>query len=168
MLFTESVAVGDVILLTLKGELRVPDDQLLTRTVRRLVRAGGRRVLVDLQQVTAVDAAGLGALLSARNLLADGGGRIELLNPGPRVRHLMTLTNLFSVFEVVETDVVDPSALEKHFQDSDTECFVGRTAQNGRLSDAQQTAAKARGPLTFALSPRGRAAPSPNANEGDA
>src|SRR5262249_15450520 len=113
---------GDAILLTLKGELRVPDDQLLTRTVRRLLRPGDRRLLLDLEQVTAVDAAGLGALLSARNLVADRGGRIELLNPGPRVRHLMVLTKLFSVFEVVETDVVDSSALDMN---TDTKCVVG-------------------------------------------
>ncbi len=112
MLLIAHHRVNGGVLLKLKHELRAPDgDQLLLRTVRRIVRAGCRRVFLDLAQVTDVDAAGLGALVFARNHVHDTGGTIALLNPGQRVRRLLAMTKLYSVLNVVEANPLDSSSM---------------------------------------------------------
>ena len=59
----------------------------------------GRDVVLDLTQVDAIDAAGIGALIS----LQAAGVYLKLMNPTPQVREILKLTNLDSVFEIVES-----------------------------------------------------------------
>jgi anti-anti-sigma factor len=110
------MAAAGVVLLHLEGELRVlQGDQLLIEAVRPLARAGFRVVLLDLQGVTEIDAAGLGALASARNLVTEVGGQIVLLNPGRRVAQLLSVTGLLSVFDVIEEDAKEHRARHRRY-----------------------------------------------------
>ena len=56
--------------------------------------------LVDLGGVTAIDAAGLGALISLR----AAGSYVRLVDPSETVRRVLTLTNLHSVFGISESE----------------------------------------------------------------
>jgi anti-anti-sigma factor len=53
---------------------------------------------LDMSQVQMVDAAGLGMLVVLHHCAAQSGHRLRLLNPGPRVAQLLSLTRLDSVF----------------------------------------------------------------------
>ena len=67
-------------------------DALITQRAHRLV--------LDLEQVHAVDAAGLGTLVCLLNWCENHGIELTVVNPSPRVRSLMEITNLDSVFHI--------------------------------------------------------------------
>lgn len=56
-------------------------------------------LVVDLQHVQAIDAAGLGLLVELHSRAVDKDGDFTLVNPSPWVRRLMSLTNLESVLQ---------------------------------------------------------------------
>jgi len=58
-----------------------------------------RSLVVDLRQVHAIDAAGLGLLVELHCHALQNDGDFTLANPSPWVRRLMALTNLESVLQ---------------------------------------------------------------------
>jgi anti-anti-sigma factor len=91
---------GEYVVLDLSGALVWPRaDRTLAETVRRHVLGGWRRVVINLAEVGAIDAAGLGTLVSAFTRGRDAGGAIVLAGLRPRVRQLMAVTGLLDVFE---------------------------------------------------------------------
>ena len=61
-----------------------------------------RNMVVDLQQVQAIDAAGLGLLVELHCRALEKAGDFSVANPSPCVRRLMALTNLESVLQFDE------------------------------------------------------------------
>ncbi len=64
----------------------------------------GRNIILDLRGVDAIDAAGIGLLIS----LQAAGIYLRLMNATKRVREILRVTNLDSIFEICEA----PSAGE--------------------------------------------------------
>jgi anti-anti-sigma factor len=62
-----------------------------------------RDIVVDLRGVTAIDAAGIGALISLR----ASGTYLRLLDPSETVRQVLRLTHLHSVFDIPESECRD-------------------------------------------------------------
>ena len=94
--------VGEALVLHLDGDLQTPcGDSAFLEAVARFVGEGHRLVLADLSAVRSADAAGLGALVRARNLLVAVGGELQLTNPNRFVRELLRLTKLHTVIRVV-------------------------------------------------------------------
>ena len=97
------------------------DGQVILRCEGRLVlghetgllcaaiRQTSRELMVDLHDVTAVDAAGIGALVC----LQSAGFYLTLADPSPIVREVLARTDLDSVFEISETRV-NASPLNSH------------------------------------------------------
>jgi anti-anti-sigma factor len=70
-------------------------------------------ILVDLSGVTAIDAAGIGALISLR----AAGTYLRLVDPSERVRQVFRLTNLDSVFDISESECRKLSATPLELKD---------------------------------------------------
>jgi anti-anti-sigma factor len=70
-----------------------------TRVLCAVLRKKAREVILDLRDVTEIDAAGIGALVS----LQAAGIYLKLLNPKPMIREVFRVTKLDSVFEIVES-----------------------------------------------------------------
>lgn len=62
-----------------------------------------RDVILDLSGVTAIDAAGIGALVS----LQAAGTYLRLVRPSLAVHHVLRLTSLDSVFEISESECTE-------------------------------------------------------------
>jgi anti-anti-sigma factor len=87
--------LGDVIILHCAGRIvRGEETAILCTAVGRY----GRNILVDLSQVDALDAAGVGALLA----LQAAGVYLKLVSPTKPVREILRITNLESVFEFAD------------------------------------------------------------------
>jgi len=65
-----------------------------------VVQQHGRDIILDLSGVTAIDAAGIGALVS----LQAAGSYLRLVGPSLVVRQILRLTSLDSVFEISELE----------------------------------------------------------------
>jgi anti-sigma B factor antagonist len=80
------------------GRLVLESGTMLRTEVHRLIRPGARLVL-DLTSVTHCDSMGLGGMIALYVSARSGGSRLELINLGPQVRRLFSMTNLLSLFE---------------------------------------------------------------------
>lgn len=101
----EQSRAGDVTTLALKGKLTISDGgELLKDSVSSVVREGHRKLLLDLTEVPYIDSAGLGEMVRAYIAVDRQGGKLKLLGVTKRIRDLLRLTKLLSVFEVFETE----------------------------------------------------------------
>ena len=98
-------AAGKVTVLILKGDLKLGDGQaLLKDKINSLLHQGRKHVLIDLGGVGYIDSSGIGELASAFTSAAKAGGSIKLLNLTKRVRDLLAITKLLTVFDTFDTE----------------------------------------------------------------
>lgn len=97
MLNVQRKNLGTVSLLNLEGQLVVGETEVLHDVIQTLPPASS--VIVDLSQVTHVDAHGLGMMLQLREQAQARGMRFELTNIRQPLRELLRITRLDSVFQ---------------------------------------------------------------------
>ena len=90
--------LGNATIFRCRGGITVEHVDLLRMTVLKHVAL--RTAVLDLAGVTAVDAAGVGILVSLRCWARTTKTRFKLMNLTPRVEDLLELFNLRSAFEI--------------------------------------------------------------------
>jgi anti-anti-sigma factor len=80
------------------------DDSLIIGAVAQLLEAGVQRVVINLGGISHVDSAGLRMLLAARSAVAERDGHLALVGATPRVREVLSVTRLNTVFDLYETE----------------------------------------------------------------
>jgi anti-sigma B factor antagonist len=101
----EQRAVGDVIVLDLKGKITLGEgDELLKDKVNSLVNQGHRKIVLNLAEVPYIDSAGLGEIVRTYTTVSRQGGSLKLLNLTKRITDLLSITKLLTVFETFETE----------------------------------------------------------------
>ena len=83
-----------------RGKLLSNSTDLLYAPISSLIGTN-RRVVLDLSGLTQMDSMGLGSLVRLYLSARSHGCSLELMNLGQKVRDLLILTNLISVFNVV-------------------------------------------------------------------
>jgi anti-sigma B factor antagonist len=73
-------------------------------TLEKLIAAGDRRIVINLGQVTFMDSAGLGAIMSVFKQLNGGAGSLQVCGLQPRIRTLFDITRLSRVIGLHETE----------------------------------------------------------------
>jgi anti-anti-sigma factor len=81
----------------LEGELRAPVGAALTQTVEEMIVRGERRVLLDLARVEEIDAAGIGELIAAFNVMREAGGVLQVAHARARVRRVLDVAGVLNV-----------------------------------------------------------------------
>jgi anti-sigma B factor antagonist len=89
----------DVVVLELTERLTVETEAHLKDAVRRQLDMGRRHMVLDLARVPYVDSCGLGTMVQAYVSAHRAGGSVKLSNIAPRVRQLLTVTRLMTIFE---------------------------------------------------------------------
>ncbi|MBI4484404.1 MAG: STAS domain-containing protein [Acidobacteria bacterium] len=79
-------------------------DVLLKDKVNSLLQQGHKNVLIDLSGVSYVDSAGLGELVQAYATTKNRGGALKLLNVTKRLRDLLVITKLLTVFDTFDSE----------------------------------------------------------------
>ena len=98
-------SVADVTILELEGRLILDEgDTPLRDYVNQLVAKGRVKILLDMRNVTHLDSAGIGMLVSKYLTAYRKGGRVKLLHLTIRGGHLMNVTRLSTVFEIFESE----------------------------------------------------------------
>jgi len=67
-------------------------------------RSHGRQIMVDLEKVEAIDAAGIGAFIS----LQAAGIYLQLINPNEAVREVLRVTQIDSILEITGPTGISP------------------------------------------------------------
>lgn len=96
---------GDVKILDLHGKLTIGDgDELLKDKINSLVQQGHTKIVLNLGDVPYVDSAGLGQMVSSYRTVTRSGGSLRLLNLTTRIREVLTITKLLTVFDTYESE----------------------------------------------------------------
>lgn len=104
-LYINERKVGKVTVLDLKGRVRIGGGTLaLHKSIRRLVEEDKTEILLNLAGVTHIDSSGLGELISSHVTVQNKGGQIKLIHLTERLRELMTITKLLTVFDVYDDE----------------------------------------------------------------
>ena len=98
MLTARVQRLKDVTVIHCAGRIAFPHASELWATVLRHTRT--QALVLDLADVLAIDAAGLGILLSLRAWAERTRTELKLMNVTPRVEQLLGLTRLKSKFEI--------------------------------------------------------------------
>ena len=80
------------------------DGGPLRAAVTELAAGGCGDIALNLAGLTGLDAGGLGELVMALRAARVCGGRLALVAPPPRVRRMLAVTRLDTVFEVCATE----------------------------------------------------------------
>jgi len=98
MLKVHAKRLDSVEVLCLEGQIVNGD----TETLRRAVQLGSdaRDIILDLSNVTLVDAHGLGVLLQLREQILASGIHFELINVNASLLRIFEITRLNSVFQI--------------------------------------------------------------------
>ena len=98
--------VGDITVLRMSGRLELEEGDLAFRDyVNNLVADGRVKIVLDLKQVTRIDSAGIGMLVSKYLSTKRCGGTMKLLHLTRHSDHLMDITRLATVFEIFDDEV---------------------------------------------------------------
>jgi len=101
----EERAVGDVVVLDLKGKITLGEgDELLKDKVNSLVNQGHKKIILNLADVPYIDSAGLGEVVRTYTTVSRQGGSLKLLNLTKRITDLMSITKLLTVFETFDSE----------------------------------------------------------------
>ena len=102
----EQRIAGDVVIIKVTGDITLNKggDVLLKDKVQSLLQQGHKSLLVDLGGVSYVDSAGLGELVQAYATTKNRGGALKLLNVTKRLRDLLVVTKLLTVFDAFDSE----------------------------------------------------------------
>jgi anti-sigma B factor antagonist len=97
--------VGDVTVVDAVGRITLGDGASTFRdTIRSLVGSGHKKMLLNLGEVSYIDSSGIGEMVSGYTTVNNQGGQVKLLNLTKRVKDLLQITKLYTVFEVFEDE----------------------------------------------------------------
>ncbi len=98
-------SVGDVSILDVNGKITLGEGTMAIRnTVRDLLKAGSKKIVLNLAEVSYVDSSGIGELVSAYTLVTNQGGKLVLLNLQKKMRELLQITRLINVFHIYDDE----------------------------------------------------------------
>ncbi|MBD1854117.1 MULTISPECIES: STAS domain-containing protein [Leptolyngbya] len=84
----------------LSGILSHLQAKQFRQNIAKLIEAGAIEVLIDFEQVTFMDSAGLGALVSVLKLVNGADGTVSLCSVRQEVRMLLELADVAQFFEI--------------------------------------------------------------------
>ena len=94
---------GDVTILDLRGRATIGDGRfLLSVHLRKLVAKGGRKLLLNLEDVTQLDSSGISPAIGTYLSLSRQGGSLKLVCPRGRVQdvlRVMRVADFIPTFE---------------------------------------------------------------------
>ena len=97
--------VGDVTVLDLAGRITLGEGSSTLRdSLKELVAKGEKKILLNLGEVTYIDSSGIGELVSGFTTVTNQQGNLKLLGLNKRVKDLLQVTKLYTVFEVFEDE----------------------------------------------------------------
>jgi len=103
MTLTERSA-GPVTIIDVVGKVTVAEANQLRDKVRSLLQQGRTQLVVNLAAVPYMDSAGLGELVQAYATVARQGGALKLMNTTARLRDLLVITKLITIFETFDSE----------------------------------------------------------------
>ena len=97
--------VGDVTVVDAAGRITLGEGASTLRdSMRDLAAKGNKKLLLNLSEVSYIDSSGIGEMVSSFTTITNHGGQLKLLGLSKRVKDLLQITKLYTVFEVFDDE----------------------------------------------------------------
>ncbi len=97
--------VGDVSVVDVAGRITLGEGSSALRdALRDMVAKNHKKILLNLGDVSYIDSSGIGELVSGFTSVTNSGGQLKLLGLTKRVKDLLQITKLYTVFDVHEDE----------------------------------------------------------------
>lgn len=97
--------VGDVTVIDAAGRITLGEGASAFRDIiRDLAAKGDKKLLLNLSEVSYIDSSGIGELVSGFTTVTNHGGSLKLIGLSKRVKDLLQITKLYTVFEVFDDE----------------------------------------------------------------
>jgi anti-sigma B factor antagonist len=97
--------VGDVTIVDVTGKMVATDNPgRLKDKITSLIFQGEKQILLNLGGVNYVDSSGLGEIVACHGSALKAGAEIKLANAANRIRDLLVMTRLLTVFDTHDTE----------------------------------------------------------------
>jgi anti-sigma B factor antagonist len=96
---------GSITIADLAGKIALGEsNRALHEAIRGLTSAGEKNILLNLANVTVIDSSGLGELVASYASVERNGGSLKLTNLSDRFIELITITKLYTVFDIFDNE----------------------------------------------------------------
>lgn len=96
---------GGVVVFDMKGKLCSGEPLVLLRNaVKKSLEEGATKFVINLGEVSYIDSSGLGELVNTFTVLRAKNGAVNLLNLTKRIKDLLQMTKLLTVFDSFEDE----------------------------------------------------------------
>lgn len=96
---------GNVTILDLSGKIALGEsNRALHDEIRELTSKGNKNILLNLKNVSVIDSSGLGELVASYASVERSDGAMKLTNLSDRFIELITITKLYTVFDVFDNE----------------------------------------------------------------
>ena len=104
---------GDVTILDMTGSVRMGEGAVTLRnSIRGLADQGKTKILLNLGGVKNIDSSGIGELIANYTTISRDQGQLKLLNLTDKIRDLLVITKLLTVFDSFDNEAEALSSFE--------------------------------------------------------
>ena len=98
MLTVDTTAYGNTVLLRCNGRVVLGSSEGLREKTTTALQDGAKNIVLEMSGVNYMDSSGIGELLSAFTTTRNSGGELVLAGLQKKVRDLLSITKLITVF----------------------------------------------------------------------
>jgi len=106
--------VDGVSVVALDGRIVLGEESnALREKVKSLLAGGKKKIVLNMDNITFIDSAGLGTLVASHHSAKSQGASLRLCHLGSKFQEVLQITKLLTVFEVFDTEAVAVASFSK-------------------------------------------------------
>jgi anti-sigma B factor antagonist len=106
--------VDGVTVIAMDGRIVLGEESnALREKMKALVAEGKKKVVLNMDNITFIDSAGLGTLVAAHHSAKNQGAALRLCHLGTKFQEVLQITKLMTIFEVYNTEAEAVASFSK-------------------------------------------------------
>ncbi len=105
--------IGDVTVIDASGRITLGDATGQLRDVVQKEAEKNSKIVLNLGDISYIDSAGLGEMLGCFTSVKNRGGDLKLLNVQKRIKDLLQITRLYTIFETFDDEAAAVASFGK-------------------------------------------------------
>src|SRR6202167_2047369 len=108
--------VSHVTVVDINGRITLGEETgQLRDTVRNLLAAGKKKIVLNLAHVDFIDSSGVGELVSSFTAVRNAGGDLKLFSLSKKVQDVLHVTKLYTIFDIKEDEFTAVKSFDYFF-----------------------------------------------------